>query len=117
MTEAEKRIWSRLRAHRLHGASFRRQIPIGRYIVDFICLEARLIVEVDGGQHAENARDKVREAWLRSQDFVVLRFWNNEVLSNIEGVMEKIAETLPASPPTQTHPRKGGGNPSLPGER
>ena len=115
MTDAEKRIWFRLRAHRLNGTSFRRQFPIGTYIVDFVCLDARLIVEIDGGQHAESERDKVRDAWLRSEGFVVLRFWNNDVLANTAGVIEKINEALPASsPPSLTLPRKGGGNSALP---
>jgi very-short-patch-repair endonuclease len=94
MTEAEKRIWFRLRAHRLNGASFRRQEPIGAYIVDFVCFDARLIVEVDGGQHADSQRDKIRDAWLESQGFTMLRFWNNDVLQNIESVMTAIHAVL-----------------------
>ena len=90
MTEAEKRIWFHLRAHRLNGASFRRQFPIGTYIVDFVCFDARLIVEIDGGQHAESQRDKMRETWFQSQGFAVLRFWNHDVLANTDGVIEKI---------------------------
>jgi very-short-patch-repair endonuclease len=118
MTEAEKRIWFRLRAHRLNGASFRRQFPVGAYIVDFDCLDGRLIVEIDGGQHAESRRDKVRDAWLQTQRFVVLRFWSNNVLANTDGVLEKIAEALTASlPPSLTLPRKGGGNSALPEAR
>jgi very-short-patch-repair endonuclease len=115
MTEAEKRIWFRLRAHRTDGASFRRQFPIGAYVVDFACLDARLIVEIDGGQHVESQHDKVRDAWLRSQDFMVLRFWNNDVLKNTDGVIERINEVLNAPlPPSLTLPRKGGGNSALP---
>ena len=118
MTAAERRIWTRLRAHRLQGLSFRRQFPIGSYIVDFICPEARLIIEIDGGQHAliEANRDRMRDAWLREQGFVVLRFWNNEVLTNLTGVLERIAETLNQPlPPSLTLPRKGGGDtPNLP---
>src|SRR6266478_1697173 len=111
MTEAEKRIWFRLRAHRLNGASFRRQEPIGTYIVDFVCFDARLIVEIDGGQHADSQRDKVREQWLELQGFSVLRFWNHDVLANTDGVIERIDEALrAASPPSLTLPRKGGGN-------
>lgn len=118
MTEAEKRIWYRLRAHRFNGSSFRRQFPVGAYIVDFICLDARLIIEIDGGQHADSQRDKIREAWLQSQGFNVLRFWNNDVLSNTNGVLEVIAEALSAlPPPSLTLPRKGGGNPAVPRER
>jgi very-short-patch-repair endonuclease len=109
MTDAELRLWTRLRAHRLDGLSFRRQVPIGCYIADFVCLAERLIIEVDGGQHG-SSRDEVRDAWLRSQDFTILRFWNNDVLSNIEGVLEKILESVRASPPSLTLPRKGGGN-------
>jgi very-short-patch-repair endonuclease len=118
MTEAEKRIWFRLRAHRLDGAPFRRQFPVGTYIIDFVCLDARVIVEIDGGQHAESRRDKMRDAWLASQGFVALRFWNNEVLSNTNGVIEKIVEVLNAqSPPSLTLPRKGGGNRPAQGPR
>ena len=111
MTEAEKRIWFRLRAHRLNGASFRRQMPIGTYIVDFVCFDARLIVEIDGGQHADSQRDQARDAWLASQNFTVLRFWNNDVLTNTDGAIEQILEALRvSSPPSLTLPRKGGGN-------
>jgi very-short-patch-repair endonuclease len=117
MTDAEKRIWSRLRAHRFLGVSFRRQFPIGPYVVDFVGLEARLIIEIDGGQHAaaEIQRDQKRDAWLRSQGFIMLRFWNNDVIKNLSGVLEQIAEALrQAVPPSLTLPRKGGGDtPSL----
>jgi very-short-patch-repair endonuclease len=99
MTEAERRIWSRLRAHRLCGASFRRQIPIGPYVADFVCNDARLIVEIDGGQHNANAHDRKRDAWLRNQGFLVLRFWNNEVLSNTDGVVAEIVRALKPPPP------------------
>jgi very-short-patch-repair endonuclease len=113
MTEAEKRIWKQLRAHRFQDAFFRRQVPIGSYVVDFVCLDARLIIEIDGGQHAaEQAKpDAKRDAWLRAQGFSVLRFWNNDVLTNLPGVLERIAETLcSASPLSLPLPRKGGGN-------
>jgi very-short-patch-repair endonuclease len=113
MTKSEGRIWSRLRAHRFQGYSFRRQLPIGPYIADFVCLEARLIIEIDGGQHAstELEKDKKRDAWLRSQGFVILRYWNNDVLTNLNGVLEDIAETLRRPPPPSlTLPRKGGGD-------
>jgi very-short-patch-repair endonuclease len=118
MTEAERRIWFRLRTHRLNGASFRRQVPIGTYIADFVCFDARLVVEIDCGQHAESARDEVRDAWLRSEGFVVLRFWHNDVLTNADGVIEKITEAVNASSlPSLTLPRKWGGNPTLPEAR
>src|SRR5262249_54340644 len=112
MTSAERRIWGRLRAHRFQGFSFRRQASIGSHIVDFLCPEARLIIEIDGGQHAvEKNRDAVRDAWLRKQGFVVLRFWNNEVLTNLSGVLHRIAEALrQLAPPSLTLPRKGGGD-------
>jgi very-short-patch-repair endonuclease len=110
MTDAERKLWYRLRAHRLNGTSFRRQVPIGRYIADFVCLQARLIIEVDGGQHGTE-RDAKREAWLRGQSFHVLRFWNNDVHANIDGVLQVISDTLAqASPPSLTLPRKGGGD-------
>jgi very-short-patch-repair endonuclease len=113
MTKAEGRIWSRLRAHRFQGYSFRRQLPIGPYIVDFVCLDARLIIEIDGGQHAstEAKRDAKRDAWLRSQGFTIVRYWNNDVLTNLTGVLEDIAAALcQPSPPSLTLPRKGGGD-------
>lgn len=111
MTDAEQRLWYRLRAHRLSGASFRRQFPIGRYIVDFVCLDARVIVELDGGQHADSIKDAARDGWLRSQGSKVLRFWNNDVLSNTNGVVQTIADAVSSvSPPSLTLPRKGGGN-------
>jgi very-short-patch-repair endonuclease len=113
MTKAEGRIWSRLRAQRFQGFSFRRQLPIGPYIVDFVCLDARLIIEIDGGQHAstEAARDAERDAWLKTQGFTILRYWNNDVLTNLNGVLEHIADALShAAPPSLTLPRKGGGD-------
>ena len=113
MTDAERRLWFRLRAHRFQGASFRRQVPIGPYIVDFLCLSARLIIEVDGGQHASSQanHDVVRDAYLREQGFRVLRFWNNDVLENFEGVLESIATALAEPlPPSLALPRKGGGD-------
>jgi very-short-patch-repair endonuclease len=113
MPKAEGRIWSRLRAHRFQGFSFRRQLPIGPYVVDFVCLEARLIIEIDGGQHAsgEAKRDAKRDQWLRSQGFVILRYWNNDVLTNLTGVLEHVAEALrQLPPPSLTLPRKGGGD-------
>jgi very-short-patch-repair endonuclease len=90
-TDPEALLWSRLRAHRLFGLKFRRQQPIGAYVVDFLCPEKRLIVELDGGQHQENiAYDKERDAWLISEGYTVRRYWNNEVMGNLEGVLEDI---------------------------
>ena len=85
-TEAEKVLWRLLRDRSLGGAKFRRQFPIGEYIADFVCLEHRLIVEADGGQHDSSGNDKDRTAWLESQGFRVMRFWNNDILENPDGV-------------------------------
>jgi len=98
-TEAEQRLWYRLRAHRFMGLKFKRQKPMGHYIVDFVCVEQRLIIEVDGGQHAEQvAYDQHRDMWLRSQGYTVLRFWNNEVMQQLESVLEQIRITISLSP-------------------
>lgn len=94
-TESEQILWKHLRLRQLGGYKFRRQQPLGPYFVDFVCLEKKLIVEVDGGQHSEQvAYDSERSAWLGAQGFRILRFWNNEVLKEIEVVKEVIAETL-----------------------
>jgi very-short-patch-repair endonuclease len=96
-TDAEIRLWSRLRRKQLAGFRFRRQHPLGSYIVDFFCPEARLIVEVDGGQHGEeNAHDARRTEWLEARGYRVVRFWNNEVLSNTDGVLTTILVALGA---------------------
>src|ERR1700677_4659282 len=95
-TDAELRLWRLLRDRRLNGVKFRRQVPLGPYIVDFLCVGAKLIVEADGSQHAESLRDIVRDTYLESQGWKVLRFWNNEVLQNREGVLETIlAHAIP----------------------
>jgi len=96
-TDAEMRLWSRLRRKQLDGFRFRRQHPMGHYIVDFFCAETRLIVEVDGGQHADD--DGRRTVWLESRGYRVIRFWNNEVLLNIDGVLMTIAQALKTAPP------------------
>src|SRR3989344_6914729 len=97
MTEAEKRMWYRLRAHRLLGFKFKRQKPVGPYVVDFACPALKLVIEIDGGQHSDEADyDRARNAWLRKHGYTVLRFWNNEVMENLEGVLEAIASA--ASP-------------------
>ena len=89
-TDAEKKLWRLLRSRQLDAAKFRRQVPIEDYIVDFACHEKRLIVEVDGGQHADNAKDIARDKRLVAAGYRVLRFWNNDVLSNPNGVLEAI---------------------------
>jgi very-short-patch-repair endonuclease len=108
-TDAECILWSELRGHRLTGASFRRQIPIGSYIADFICHAAKLVIELDGGQHfsdqAEHA-DAVRSAVIETQGFKVLRFSNHDVMTNRAGVLETIATALAERAPTLTLPRK-----------
>ena len=91
MTDAELWLWRELRGRRFAGLKFRRQKPLGRYIVDFVCLERGLIVELDGGQHAEQVvYDRQRDAWLSAQGFVVLRFWNHDVLQQTDAVLERI---------------------------
>ena len=100
MTDAERRLWWRLRNRQLGGAYFRRQQPIGRYIVDFVCLDRRVVVELDGGQHADNAdADKDRDRWLEAQGFTVLRFWNPEVMSNLDGVLATVHAAVCGTPP------------------
>ena len=94
-TEAEKKIWSMLRRHRFSGKKFKRQQPIGHYIVDFVCFERQLIIEIDGGQHSDNVeKDQQRDDWLITQGYKVLRFWNNDVIKNIETVLEVIRLNL-----------------------
>ncbi|MGY4261282.1 very-short-patch-repair endonuclease [Bradyrhizobium sp. USDA 4516] len=98
-TGAEGTLWYRLRARRLNGYKFVRQEPIGPYIVDFICRERRLVIEVDGGQHADSQPDALRDKWLVDHNYRVLRFWNNEVSSNLVGVLETILTALAEAPP------------------
>jgi very-short-patch-repair endonuclease len=108
MTDTETRLWRALRGKQMAGLKFRRQQPIGAFIVDFVSLDAKLVVELDGGQHADAAEyDGTRDAWLVSEGFRVLRFWNNDITENLEGVLMKIAENL--SPPPQPSPLKGEG--------
>jgi len=107
-TEVEKLLWYRLRMWQIDGYKFRRQQPIGNYIADFVCFEKRLIVELDGGQHAvQSGYDAERDGWLRAEGFTVLRFWNNDVLKNLNGVTEKIFEALKSSPFLNPSPQGG----------
>ncbi len=94
MTDAERLLWRCLRMRRLGGHRFRRQVPVGPYIADFACLAARLVVEVDGGQHAGAHHDRRRDEYLRAQGFRVLRFWNHDVLGNPEAVCEVVLAAL-----------------------
>ena len=110
MTDAERKLWFALRDRRFANFKFRRQVPVGPFIADFICYAARLVIEVDGGQHADSSRDQRRDRWFAANDFLVLRFWNNEVLSNLEGVLTAVLDTLHARTP---HPaRAARGRPS-----
>ena len=94
-TDAEVTLWHLVRGKRFSGLKFRRQHPISPYIVDFICTEKKLIIEVDGGQHADAVEyDKKRTAFLESKGYTVIRFWNNEILTNIEGVYEVILKHI-----------------------
>jgi very-short-patch-repair endonuclease len=95
-TDAEKKLWWRLRNRQIAGCKFVRQEPIGPYTCDFVCREHRLVIEVDGGQHAESIRDKVRDRWLASHNYRVMRFWNNDVLKNTEGVLQVIHDAVAA---------------------
>ena len=94
-TDAERRLWWRLRNKQLDGFRFRRQQPMGPYVVDFFCPEASLIIEIDGGQHdANQAQDALRTRWLEGRGYKVIRFWNNDVLANADGVVLTIREAL-----------------------
>ena len=98
-TRAELLLWNRLRSRQLGGFKFVRQAPIGRYVADFVCRERRMIVELDGGQHATSEADQIRDRWLRDHRYRVIRFWNNDVLANTSGVLETILRALLAEPP------------------
>jgi very-short-patch-repair endonuclease len=99
MTDAERRLWSKLRMCQLDGHKFRRQAPFDRFVLDFVCLERRLVVEVDGSQHAESASDPARTAFLEARGFRLIRFWNAEVLQDLESVLNRILVALEAPPP------------------
>ena len=97
-TDAELKLWLQLRGRRLGGSKFRRQVPIAGFVADFLCEDAKLIVEVDGGQHSERSKGDLERTWILQQaGFEVLRFWNNEVLGNMDGVLKRIMETLDLS--------------------
>ena len=110
MTDAERLLWRCLRMRQLEGHRFRRQVPVGPYIVDFACLQARLVVEVDGGQHAGSTGDRRRDAFLHAAGFHVLRFWNHEVLAQPDAVCEAILARLAPGPPPQPSPASGRGS-------
>ena len=109
-TDAERMLWKYLRAHRMAGYKFKRQVVIEPYIVDFICLEARLVVEADGGQHLEQVEsDLKRSLFLESLGYKVIRFWNHEILNNIHSVLEQIHSNLIEAPSPQPSPGGRGG--------
>ena len=118
MTRAETLLWRYLKAGHLDGLPFRRQAPMGAFIVDFVCHSARIIVELDGESHdfaQRLQRDQVRDRWLAGRGYAVLRFTNDQVLKNLEGVLLTIGDAARigdrGAPPSLSLPRKGGGNP------
>ncbi|CAG0979503.1 partial putative protein, partial [Burkholderiales bacterium] len=109
MTDAERRLWNHFRQDQL-GVRFRRQEPFEGFILDFVCYSAKLVIEIDGGQHADPSYgDASRDKKLQQLGFRVLRFWNNEVLENTVGVLERITEVLRQPPPPQPSPIEGEG--------
>jgi very-short-patch-repair endonuclease len=109
-TDVENRLWAQLRSRQFGGVKFRRQHPIGPFIVDFCCVERGLVVELDGGQHAQRSdMDERRTGVLERFGYRVLRFWDNEVLSNLDGVLERISEAL-KGPHPRPLPLRGRGN-------
>ena len=99
-TDAEKLLWSKIRGRQIEGCKFRRQQLFGSYIVDFVCFEQKVVIELDGGQHAmSRGGDAKRDKWITGEGFVVIRFWNNEVLQNLEGVVETIRKRLVSPSP------------------
>jgi very-short-patch-repair endonuclease len=128
-TYAETKLWRHLRQLPMLGSHFRRQVPVGPYVADFACMAAKLLIEVDGGQHGEteNAnRDEARTRWLEAEGYRVIRFWNNEVITNIDGVMEVIygavhgasdAEPSPLKHKRRSSPRGANPTPAGPARR
>jgi very-short-patch-repair endonuclease len=101
MTDAKRFLWRALRGKQINGCRFRRQHPVGQYIADFVCIEQKIVVELDGGQHQEQLEyDERRTAFLKMHGWQVLRFWNNDVLNNLYGVLTTIAEKLTTAPPS-----------------
>jgi very-short-patch-repair endonuclease len=112
-TKAENLLWQKLRNRQLEGSKFRRQQPVGPYILDFVNFEKRIVIEVDGGQHAIlKDKDKKRDAWLNAEGFEVMRFWNNEVFENLDGVLQVIRSKLTTPSPDPSHQGRGNGSES-----
>jgi very-short-patch-repair endonuclease len=107
MTDAEKLLWYQLRRRHLGKHRFRRQVPLGPYILDFVCLESKVVVEVDGSQHLDSVRDRTRDLWLEGEGYLVLRFWNHDVLARTQIVLKAIVEALDARAPNCPHPASG----------
>jgi len=110
-TDTEQLLWRHLRAKHFGGLKFRRQQPIGTYIVDFVCFEKKIIVELDGGQHAQSEEmqnDSIRDQWFEAQGYKILRFWDNEVLTNTRGVLEVISTHCLNHPPLNPLPSREG---------
>ena len=116
MTDAERKLWQALRAKRFRSVSFRRQAPLGPYIADFVCHALQLVIEVDGGQHSGSEHDARRDAWMAREGYKVLRFWNNEILGNLEGVQDRIGREIATAPSPQPSPTRGEGAASCPGD-
>lgn len=120
MTRAETLLWRYIKANRIDGLGFRRQMPLGHYVLDFVCLSAKLVIELDGETHdfvSRHAADKKRDEFLISEGFSVLRFTNDQVLTNLTGVVDVIREAASSrltSPPSLPLPHKGGGNGAAP---
>ena len=111
-TDAESKLWQRLRHRQLDHCKFRRQHPVGDYILDFVCLERKIVIELDGSQHlAQVEYDRIRTRFLESVGFIVLRFWNNEVFENLEGLLQVVLQTLRdrATPSPPNPPLEGEG--------
>lgn len=110
-TDTEQILWRHLRAKHFEGLKFRRQQPIGKYIVDFVCFEKKIVIELDGSQHAKPEKtknDRIRDHWFEEQGFKVLRFWDNEVLTNMQGVLEIIWMHCMNHPPLNPLPSREG---------
>ncbi|QJB68271.1 endonuclease domain-containing protein [Parasphingorhabdus halotolerans] len=105
MTSQERMLWNRLRNRQLGGFKFRNQQPIGPFVGDFVCQDEKLIIEADGSQHAGSAYDQKRDARLKSRGYSILRFWNNEIDKNLQGVLEAILEALSRAP-SPTSPKQ-----------
>ena len=107
-TKAENLLWQNLRNRQLEGFKFRRQQPIGKFIVDFVNFEKGIVIEIDGGQHALlKDKDKQRDTWLNNEGFKVLRFWNNDVFENLDGILQVIRKSLISPSPVPSHQGRG----------